>query len=307
MKASRPASSRTSRARRRRDGLVEVGTRLRVEVDAQLVGVVAELRARSPRVEHDGVHLRGPDGGGRLIEHELRMRAAARVDGGHRAHIVGRALRRVLREELLAVDPSGKRCSETGRSPLASMNGAADRDEIPREVDLRDAGLRPEHSGGARHADHLTPDGPSISRISASVAMQHNLLAASEIRSRRNAHRVDGCRDLHEASVGPMTAAPPVTLYSPARWAGLDGLRAIAVAACRRVPCLPRRGAGRWHRRRHLLRDQRIPDHRSAAPGASRERSHPSACVLDASGTAVGARARHPVAGLRQRGPSIGA
>ena len=50
------------RARLRRDahGVGEVGARLRVEIDAQLVGMVDVLAADRPRVEGDRAHLRRP-------------------------------------------------------------------------------------------------------------------------------------------------------------------------------------------------------------------------------------------------------
>ena len=53
-----------------RDGhrLGEARAGLRVEVDAQLVGVVGVPGARRPRVEDDRVHLRGPDRPGRLVD-----------------------------------------------------------------------------------------------------------------------------------------------------------------------------------------------------------------------------------------------
>lgn len=53
--------------------VVEIDAGLRVEVDAQLIGVVGVLGARRPRVEYHGVHLNGPHGGSHLVDDELRM------------------------------------------------------------------------------------------------------------------------------------------------------------------------------------------------------------------------------------------
>ena len=87
------------------DGVREVAARLRVEVDAQLVGVVDVGGADRPRVERDGVHLHRPHRARDLVEDELEVAAARRVGAHHRAGEVGHALGRVLAEELLALDP----------------------------------------------------------------------------------------------------------------------------------------------------------------------------------------------------------
>ena len=49
--------------------------------------------------------------------------------------------------------PSGKRSSETGRSPLAARNGLRHGDEVLRELVLGDAELGPEHAVRAREPD----------------------------------------------------------------------------------------------------------------------------------------------------------
>ena len=69
-----------------------------------------------------------------LGEDELRMPPPAVVRDRHRLDEGGRALRRVLGEERLAVDASGKRSSETGRSPLAARNGPRDGDRSTRRA-----------------------------------------------------------------------------------------------------------------------------------------------------------------------------
>ena len=57
------------------DGVVVVGAGLRVEVDAQFVGVVGVVAADRPRVEGEAAEVGGPQDGGRL----------------GRAHLVGAA------------------------------------------------------------------------------------------------------------------------------------------------------------------------------------------------------------------------
>jgi hypothetical protein len=118
---------------------------LRIEVDAQLVGVVGVAGARRPRMEHDGVHLRGPHRCGGLIEHELRMPPAARVGDRDRPHPLGSALRRVLREELLAVDALGEPLERHGTIAVRLDERVAHRHEVFGELELGDTGLGPEH------------------------------------------------------------------------------------------------------------------------------------------------------------------
>ena len=141
------------------DGVVEVGTRLRVEVDAQLVGEVGGARAGGPRVEDDRVHLHGPDGGGGLVEHELRMGAPARIGDHDRADELGRALRRVLREELVTVDAIGETLQGERPVPVRGDERVADGDDVLGEIPFGDTGLGPENPVGARDAHLAIADG----------------------------------------------------------------------------------------------------------------------------------------------------
>ena len=128
---------------------------LRVEVDAQLVGVVVVGGAHRPRVEGHGVHLHGPHGGGHLVDDDLRVPPPARVAARDRAHPVGHALGRVLLVELLALDALGEPLQ--GDRPVADVvhERVADRDDVGREVALGDAGVGPHDPVGAAQA-HLT-------------------------------------------------------------------------------------------------------------------------------------------------------
>ena len=68
--------------------------------------------------------------------------------------------------------------------------------------------------------------------------------------------------------------------YQPA----LDGLRALAVALCHRVPPRVRMGPRRLPRRRHVLRPLRLPDHEPAPRGVHAGEPHRPRRVLGAAG-----------------------
>ena len=56
--------------------------------------------------------------------------------------------------------PSGKRCSDTGRSPLARDERLPDLDEVLRQVELGDARLREDHPAGTGDAHLPVAVGP---------------------------------------------------------------------------------------------------------------------------------------------------
>ena len=83
-------------------GVVEVGARLRVEVEAQLVGMVDVVVAHRPRVEGDRAHLRRPADDGDLGRADLVGVAAGGELDPRGLEVVGRALRHALLEERVA-------------------------------------------------------------------------------------------------------------------------------------------------------------------------------------------------------------
>ena len=142
------------------DRVLEAPARLRVEVDAQLVRLVDVGRADRPRVEGDGVHLRGPHGIGDLVDDELRVLAARRIGAHDRARALGHALGRVLGEELLALDALREALERHRPVAERAQHRVGDGDEVVRHVELRHRlavghpGCRPQHPVGARDA-HL--------------------------------------------------------------------------------------------------------------------------------------------------------
>ena len=145
----------------RGDGVIEVGTGLRVEVDAQLIRIVGVLRPGRPRMKDDRIHLHSPDGCGRFVDHELRMRSATRIDHRHRAHEVRRSLRWVLRKELLPVDTLSETLERNRPVTVRPHEGGTDLHHVAGEVKFRDARVRPEHPRRARdtHLPHPVGSG----------------------------------------------------------------------------------------------------------------------------------------------------
>ena len=112
-------------------------------------GIVGVAGPRGPGVEHHRVHLHRPDRGRNLVNHELRMRAAAGIDHHHRAHEIRGAPRRVLRKELLAVDGVAEPLERHGPVAVRRQESVPDVDNVPGEVQLREPELRPQNPAGA--------------------------------------------------------------------------------------------------------------------------------------------------------------
>ena len=106
--------------------LVEAGAGLRIEVDAQLVGVLGVVGERRPDVEAETAEVHGP-GDVREIggDERPRRRAVRRADDRRleprrarcRAPASGRTTSRSA--------PCGNRCMSTGRPPIVRMIGSA--------------------------------------------------------------------------------------------------------------------------------------------------------------------------------------
>ena len=149
-------------------GVGEVGARLRVEVDAQLVGMVDVGVAHRPRVERDRPHLRRPADDRHLGRADLVGVAAGGELDPRGLDVVGRALRHALLEEgvaaaLLAGRQHDPRVHALGpalerRRPVRERahDAVLDREVVVDDVELRDRGGalrgREDHAVAARHA-----------------------------------------------------------------------------------------------------------------------------------------------------------
>src|SRR3954447_17778315 len=155
------------------DGVVEVGARLRVEVDAQLVGMVDVLAAHGPRVEGDGPHLPGPADDGDLRRADLVGVAARRELDARRLDVLRGAARDALLEERVAAAllargdddalvPALGPPLEGGRPAVQRAHDpVADREVVLDDVELGDrrraVGGREDHAVGARDPQITAP------------------------------------------------------------------------------------------------------------------------------------------------------
>ncbi|MPM87471.1 hypothetical protein SDC9_134567 [bioreactor metagenome] len=139
------------------DRVAEVPARLRIEVDTQFVGVVEVRGPHRPGMEGDGAHLGGPGERGRLVEDQLVVAAPGRVGAGHPPEEVGGALRRSLREELLALDAFGEPLEGHRAVAVEVQEGPGHRQEIVGEPAFGDRlpgrTGRPEHLAGVAEGD----------------------------------------------------------------------------------------------------------------------------------------------------------
>ena len=136
----------------RRDALRvgEVGARLRVDVDPQLVGMLGVGAPRRPRVEVDHGEVRGPDDLRELGHAEL-VGVPPRGEGDAGGlDPVGPLLGHALLVDLLALDPV-REAAEL-RRPLVQRahDPLADREVVVDEVALRLPGCREQHLVGVR-------------------------------------------------------------------------------------------------------------------------------------------------------------
>ena len=134
---------------RGRNRVLESGAGLRVQVDPELVGVVRVAGPRRPGVEDHGVHLHRPDRGGDLVNHELGMRAAARVDHHDRAHEVRGALGGFFEKNCSPSTVAAEPLERHGTVAVRRQESVPDVDDVPGEVQLGEPELRPQHPAGA--------------------------------------------------------------------------------------------------------------------------------------------------------------
>ena len=130
--------------------VVEVGPRLRVEVDPQLVGVIDILAAHGPGMEGDGAHLRGPADDRQLGRTHLVGVTARRELDPRRLHIVRCPLGDALLKERVTAATLARRHDHAGvyalgpalqrrRPPVERPHDAvADGQVVAHELELGD-------------------------------------------------------------------------------------------------------------------------------------------------------------------------
>ncbi len=128
--------------------LLEPGARLRIEIDAQLVGVVGIVGVRRPNVEAEAPEIDGPRDVREISGHERSRRGPVRRADDRRLEPLGRVVGYALLEERVA--------ARAVREPLHQYRPAADRARdrlgnrqvIADEVELGLAPLREQHLPG---------------------------------------------------------------------------------------------------------------------------------------------------------------
>ena len=155
----------------RRDGVVEVRTRLRIQVDPELVRIIGIVGPRRPGVEHHRIHLCGPYCGRRLVDHQLGMRPRAGVRHGYGTDILRGALGRILREEHLAFNVPRVSLEADRTVSVGSDKSLADLNEVVGKVQLGQSHLRPHHPAWTRNPDLAWALGPGTVTVVASLAM----------------------------------------------------------------------------------------------------------------------------------------
>ncbi len=164
-----PSSSSRARelVRRRATASVKSRARLRVEVEAQLVGVVDVVAPHRPRVERDRAELRGPGDDGELGGRDLVGGAAGGERDVRGLDVVGSALRHALLVERLALEalaggdpralhhPSGPALER--RRPVAqrAQDPVAAREVVLHHLELRDPHGREVRLLGVAHPDDV--------------------------------------------------------------------------------------------------------------------------------------------------------
>ena len=155
-------------------GVGEVRAGLRVEVEAQLVGMVDVIAADRPRVEGDRAHLRGPGDDGDLGGADLVGDAARGERDPRGLHVLGRPARDPLLKEGVAAALLARRqddarvhalrpALERRRPPRERAHDpVVDREVVPDDVELGDRrralGAREDHAVGTRDA-HIAVTG----------------------------------------------------------------------------------------------------------------------------------------------------
>jgi hypothetical protein len=155
-------------------GVIEVGARLRVQVESQLVGMVDVIAAHRPGMERDRAHLRRPGDIGHFGRADLVSVPAGRELDARGLHVIRRPARNAFLKEGVAAALLARReddarmhalgpALERGRAPVERAHDAVtDRQVVLDDIELRDRigalGLREDHAVGVRHA-HVAPTG----------------------------------------------------------------------------------------------------------------------------------------------------
>ena len=138
--------------------LFEADLGRRIEVDAQLVGVVEVRTPRRPRVEVDDAEVDRPDDMRGVARDELGRAAATRETHGRGLEPLGSVLGNPLLEEELLVDAVDEALHRRRALGEVAAGSFGDVDVIGREVELGEARLREVHLARAREAN-LAPRG----------------------------------------------------------------------------------------------------------------------------------------------------
>ena len=132
--------------------------RHRVEVDAQLVGVLHVVGAHGVRVEVDAAEVRDPREARRLVDDDLVGRPTRRERQRRDAHPLGPVVGRPLLEERLLVDPVDEPLERHRPAADARQRPVGDGDEVGHHVELGVAGLGEVDLVGVRDRDLAAAD-----------------------------------------------------------------------------------------------------------------------------------------------------
>ena len=132
---------------------LEVDPRCRVEVDAQLVGVVEVGGLRRPHVEAEAAQVHRPHDMGDVGDHERLRCRPVRGRHGRGGQPLGRALGHTLLEERLAAGAVGEPLQQHGTTAHRGHDGRLDGQVVLDQVELRVAAFLEEHLAGTRQRD----------------------------------------------------------------------------------------------------------------------------------------------------------
>ena len=136
----------------------EVGPGLRVDVDAQLVGMLGVGAPRGPGVEVDHGEVRGPRDLRQLGHAELVGVTPRGERDARRLDPLRALLGHALLVDLLALDPVGEAAQLRRSLAQRAHDPLADREVVADEVALRVPRRREQHLVGVRDLDDTLPD-----------------------------------------------------------------------------------------------------------------------------------------------------
>jgi hypothetical protein len=155
---TRPWSASTSRATSATSCTCAQARRARIEVDAQLVGVIEIFRTHGVRVELEAAEARHPRQRRRLARHHLFGRATAGERERRDLDERGPRARRALLPEVLALDAVRITNEHVGSSTRAAQGAFCDGDEVRDHLALRDLRVGEVDLVGARDRQHASSD-----------------------------------------------------------------------------------------------------------------------------------------------------